>query len=232
MDRKNFIRTTGISLTALLTRDSLFVNKPGGSPVNFPDEVTAIVNNQLINLKSNGKESWQYKQLQVGLHHHGENIVIDLQAPQVSLSAVTLYWNRKGHSFSSILNDEWERTYGDASWHKPAETEILPWYFMEYNGSATSGFGVKTGAASFCSWRINNNQLSLTMDTRNGGSGVQLGERKLHVAELVTIKNHPGESPFQALRRFTKIMCDKARMPKEPVYGINDWYFTYRRFNL
>lgn len=24
-----------------------------------------------------------------------------------------------------------------------------------------------------------------------------------------------------------KLMCDKSRLPKEPVYGINDWYFSY-----
>ncbi|MGN6541572.1 MAG: hypothetical protein ACTHKY_12265, partial [Ginsengibacter sp.] len=31
----------------------------------------------------------------------------------------------------------------------------------------------------------------------------------------------------KTLRRFTKKMCDKPRMPAKPVYGINDWYFTY-----
>src|SRR5690606_31212208 len=32
---------------------------------------------------------------------------------------------------------------------------------------------------------------------------------------------------FQTARRFMKLMCDKPRMPKQPVYGINDWYFSY-----
>ena len=125
------------------------------------------------------------------------------------------------------MNDEWERTYGDASWHKLSPSEILPWYFMEFNGNKTNGFGVKTGASSFCSWHLDQDKMSMTMDTHNGGNGVLLRDRKLTAAEIVTIKSLPGERPFKTLRRFTKVMCDKPRMPAKPVYGINDWYFTY-----
>lgn len=59
------------------------------------------------------------------------------------------------------------------------------------------------------------------MDTRSGGNGVQLGDRKLRAAEMITTKSHLGESPFNTTRRFTKMMCDKARMAAQPVYGIN-----------
>ncbi len=34
-------------------------------------------------------------------------------------------------------------------------------------------------------------------------------------------------SSFETTRRFMKMMCDKAHLAKQPVYGINDWYFTY-----
>jgi alpha-galactosidase len=98
---------------------------------------------------------------------------------------------------------------------------------MEYNGKSTNGFGVKTGCNTFCFWQISDKKLSLTLDTLSGGNGVELGDRTLNAAEIVTFKGNDSESPFESARRFTKMMCDKPRMPKQPVYGINDWYFSY-----
>ena len=229
MNRKNFIQTTGISLASILISDSLlaFYDQPGSQLLNFPDEVTAIVNNQLVKLTGKGKQVWTYRDLVVNLKNTGKSIVIEIQSPQSALSAVTLYWNKPSATAAAILNDHWERTYGDVSWHPAVASEILPWYFMEYNNKNTNGFGVKTGTKSFCFWQIGNSKLSLTLDTRSGGNGVQLGNRKLSAAEIVTIKSNAGESPFQTTRRFAKLMCDKARMPLQPVYGINDWYFSY-----
>jgi alpha-galactosidase len=227
MNRKNFIRTTGISLAALLTADNLFAGDPNKPLINFPGEATATLNNQFVKLVSKGKQVWSYKDLRVELKKKDDNIVVEIQSPESEISEVTLHWKRTGNSFSNVMNDAWERTYGDASWHKPSASEILPWYFLEFNGNKTNGFGVKTGASSFCSWQINQEALSLTMDTRNGGNGVFLGDRKLIAAEIITIKSLPTESSFKTLQRFTKKMCDKPRMPAKPVYGINDWYFTY-----
>ncbi len=229
MNRKNFIQTTGISLASILISNSLlaFDEQPGGQLLNFPDEVTAIVNNQLVKLTGKGKQVWIYRDLIVNLKNTGKSIVIEIQSPQSALSAVTLYWNKPSATAAAILNDHWERTYGDVSWHPAEASEILPWYFMEYNNKNTNGFGVKTGTKSFCFWQIGNSKLSLTLDTRSGGNGVQLGNKKLSAAEIVTIKSNAGESPFQTTRRFAKLMCDKARMPLQPVYGINDWYFSY-----
>jgi alpha-galactosidase len=78
-----------------------------------------------------------------------------------------------------------------------------------------------------CYWSVQDGSLKLTLDTRAGGNGVQLGDRKLLAAEILVTQSSEGETPFQTLRRFVGMMCDKARMPAQPVYGINDWYFTY-----
>ncbi|MEP6750509.1 MAG: hypothetical protein ABJB86_22420 [Bacteroidota bacterium] len=227
MKRRNFIQTTGISLAALLTSDYLFAGATDAMLINFPDEVTAIADNQLVRLTGQGKQIWTYKDLQVELIKKVTGITIEIQSSVSGLSEVTLHWRRTNQQSSLILNDHWERTYGDISWHAAQPAEILPWYFMEYNTRATNGFGVQTGAASFCSWKIDSNQLQLSMDTRNGGAGVHLAGRKLKAAEIVTIKSNAGESAFQTTRRFMSKMCAKVRMPEQPVYGINDWYFTY-----
>ncbi|MEO5593436.1 MAG: hypothetical protein ABIR15_01200 [Chitinophagaceae bacterium] len=226
MNRRHFIQTTGISLGAFLLTDTLFAGHYSRSLLNFPDYVTAVVNNELVQLAGTGKQRWIHKTLVIDLKKINENIVIEIEAPQCSLSTVTLHW-KKISPPAAVMNDHWERTYGDASWHTASATEILPWYFMEHTGKNTNGFGVKTGAAAFCSWQLNATELSLSIDTRSGGEGVRLGDRKLEAAEIVTIKSTQNESAFATTRRFTKMMCSSARMPKQPVYGINDWYFTY-----
>jgi alpha-galactosidase len=229
MNRRNFIQTSGLSLATLLISDSIFAlpGLPGGQLINFPNDVSAIVNGQTLKLIGKGKQVWTYQGVVVTLKSVNNSIAVMIQAPGVKLSSVSLHWKTPVKNSSKILNDQWERTYGDASWHSPNSTEILPWYFLEKNGNDTTGFGVKTGTNSFCAWQISNERLSLVMDTRSGGNGVQLGDRKLQAAEIVTIKNDTGESSFKTAKRFMKMMCAKARMPKQPVYGINDWYFSY-----
>ncbi|MEX2116436.1 MAG: hypothetical protein WEB37_06090 [Bacteroidota bacterium] len=194
--------------------------------INFPDEVRAVMAGKSVRLMKN-RESWEFNDLTVALHARNETIAVEIQALGSSLASVTLFWKQSRNNAALILNDHWERTCGDVSWHRNSETEHLPWYFMMHDGVQTTGTGVKTGACAFCSWQIGNEWLSLTMDTRSGGEGVQLGGRRLLAAEIVTIAGDPDESPFQTGRRFMKTMCDRARMPAMPVYGINDWYFAY-----
>ena len=226
MNRTYFIRAAGVSLASLLMRDVLFADRLKGLLMNLPDEVTAILGDQLVTLTGKG-ESWTCKDLTVDLLVQGQSIAVEIESPRSSLTSVTLHWKQKGRDDSRVLNDHWERTYGDVSWHVPSESELLPWYFMEYDGHSTFGVGVKTGAASFCFWQVGKEQMSLTMDTRSGGNAVELAGRKLRAAEIVTTKSDSGESPFQTARRFMRMMCDRVRMPAHPVYGINDWYFTY-----
>ncbi len=229
MNRRQFIRTSGFSVASFLMSDSLFAlsNSEKGQLMRMPDEVTAILNDQAVTLRPHGDSLWTTRGLVVTLREQKNSLSVEIEAPAVRLSEVTLRWKTESKASLSILNDHWERTYGDVSWHTQQASEILPWYFMEYSGGSTNGFGVKTGTRAFCFWEIHEGILSLTLDTRSGGNGVQLGSRKLLAAEIVTAKSSPGETPFQTARLFMGTMCDKARMPAQPVYGINDWYFTY-----
>lgn len=227
MNRRSFIRTTGASIAAALTSSPLLaITSKNGESLKIPDAVSAIANGRSISLKSGDGKGWIGGDVGVVLGSNGENTSVAIQST-VPLSEVSLSWKIASKTGAKILNDHWERTYGDISWHGSTANEILPWYFLEHNHGRTNGFGVKTGANTFCYWRIVGDQLSLTLDTRSGTQGVVLGDRILQAAEIVTLRGREGESPFQAGRRFTKLMCDKARMPKAPVYGINDWYFSY-----
>jgi alpha-galactosidase len=227
MNRRLFIRATGFSVASLLMKDTLIGNMENAWDVSAPDEVTAVLDDRSAVLSGKDGFLWTYNDLKVTLQPKAGGLLVSIECPTSSLSSVTLTWRKTRKISSQIMNDHWERTYGDVSWHEPAESEILPWYFMEYDGVVTRGCGVKTGAGAFCSWQSGKDRLSLTFDTRSGGDGARLIGRTLHAGMIVTIEGAPGESPFETTRRFVKLMCDKPRMPKVPVYGINDWYFTY-----
>lgn len=229
LQRRHFIKTTGVSFAALLLHkpfEALAGSESTPADLAYPDSVSALLNGETIPLKGRGGK-WSYNNLAVKLQNKHGVMSVEMEAPGAALSEVRLHWNTGAKISSLVLNDHWERTYGDVSWHKPKEEEMFPWYFMEYNGTGTSGFGVKTGSAAFCGWVLSAGKMSLVLDARNGAAGVNLGNRKLKAAEIVTIKSNGGETPFATTRRFAKLMCDKARLPKAPVYGINDWYFSY-----
>lgn len=194
--------------------------------MNLPNSLTAVLDGQRVVL-SGQKHSWSHRDLMIELVQQESGLWVEIQCQHSGLESVTLHWRQKTAEDLRVLNDHWERTCGDVSWHAPSESEQLPWYFMTYDGKRATGVGVRTGPAAFCFWRIGTDELSLTLDARSGGGPVRLGSRKLRAAEIVTLMGEPGESPFQTGRRFMKAMCPKARMPVEPVYGINDWYFAY-----
>lgn len=150
-----------------------------------------------------------------------------LSSPKEKIKKVIACWNTPRNTSSKYLGDHWERGYGDLEWKKADFSRIMPWYFLEFDGKATNGVGVMTGCNTFCSWRVSPERTELAMDTRNGSHGVELGNRKLDMATVVLYKGAAGQSPFESGRSFCKIMCPNPRLPKEPVYGINDWYFAY-----
>ena len=228
MNRRRFVRAAALSVTALLAKAPPHARSQSRQvhPMNQPDEVTALLNDQTARLHSNDGFRWTHRELIVDVQQRDSGFAVEVEAPGGRLSEVSLRW-KTYETPPLILNDHWERTYGDASWHSPQEGEILPWYFMGYRSGSASGFGVKTGAKSMCSWKVERGTLILTLDTRSGGEGVRLGERRLLAAEIVATNSLPDESPFQTLRRFVGMMCQRPRMPAQPAYGINDWYFTY-----
>src|SRR5690349_8694121 len=79
---------------------------------------------------------------------------------------------------------------------------IMPWYFALGVAGATHAYGVRTGCAAFCSWRVDPHGISLWADVRSGSAAVTLGERTLDVCDVVCRAGRPGESSFAALRAF------------------------------
>ena len=142
---------------------------------------------------------------------------------------VLLRWNSPIASGVQVLGDAWERGYGDLEWHGVSAERVLPWYALvhEPKTNTSQGFGVQTGAASFASWRVDASGITLVLDIRNGGAGVRLSDRVLDAAKIIALESEPGESVFAFSTRFCRALCPVPRLPRQPVYGGNDWYFRY-----
>jgi len=150
-----------------------------------------------------------------------------IESPKMRLSRVFIRWRHAFLSGSRFLGDAWERSYGDLEWRGPAAHRQMPWYFLVTDGVQLAGYGVETGCASLACWSADAEGVTLELDVRCGGMGVQLGARVLVAAILVQRLPVAEEMPFLAARRFCRALCREPRLPKEPIIGHNDWYWLY-----
>jgi alpha-galactosidase len=159
---------------------------------------------------------------------------LSVESPALPVQRIQLRWKVRFPADVLVLGDAWERSYGDLAWQPLQAERALPWYAMLYSKEQTVGMGVKTGAASFAFWQVDPSGISLWLDVRNGSNGVQLGNRKLEMATIVTHIGASGESAFTATQRLCRAMAEGANVPGkrgtmslDVIYGSNDWYYAY-----
>ncbi len=144
---------------------------------------------------------------------------------------IELYWGAVGDDDTLVLGDAWERSYGNLELKKRDENDrYMPWYFIATDKQKSFCLGVKTGANSFVSFRCDNNGIKALVDCRNGGNGVHLNGRKLKLATFITAK-YDSADIIENLKDFCRKMCDDPILPKERVYGGNNWYYAYGKSN-
>lgn len=192
-----------------------------------PNAITVITETGTHDLVSDDAEHWRGGGVTVTASARRDGSAIELSAPGLAVKRLELHWKAQLAPDWKYMGDAWERGYGDLEW-KPLDPErIMPWYFLASNGRLTHGYGVKTGASALCHWTADTGGITLIADVRCGGAGVQLGQRKLPVATVLSRRGTAGESAFAAAQAFCKLMSPKPRLPKRPVYGFNDWYCSY-----
>ena len=180
-------------------------------------------------LKSIRAGRWVDGDLAVTLTEIRGAVRVQLASPSAAVRRVRLRWNGLQDDVRLILGDAWERGYGDLEWRGFVPDRVMPWYFATTDGRITNCYGVRTGASALCFWHADPQGISLWLDVRSGGAGVELGSRDLTACEIVTRQGRAGESSFAAIRAFCRDMCPTARLPAQPVYGSNDWYWAYGR---
>jgi alpha-galactosidase len=191
-----------------------------------PDLVTAQTDTGDFRLVLSG-DRWTNNGVVITTADRQGALRVQLSAPTVAVKRLHLRWRGQLDQTRLILGDAWERGYGDLEWRGWVPDRVMPWYVATHDGSLTHAYGVRTGARAFCFWQIDPQGISLWADVRSGGVGVQLGERVLDVCDLVCRAGRAGESAFAAVHAFCRDMCPNPRLPAQPVYGSNDWYWAY-----
>jgi alpha-galactosidase len=197
------------------------------SPV--PDLITAFTEAGSYPLRRDRQE-WTAEDVRVSLRaEQAGETAVRVYAERSALLRLHLRWHVKTAGAPEAwryLGDQWERSYGDLGWRSLDPERILPWYFLASDNHTSFGYGVKTGAAAFCFWQMDEAGVSLWMDVRNGGRGVLLKGRELEAATIVS-ERYADRSAFVAARLFCKRMCESPRLPAQPAYGGNNWYYAY-----
>lgn len=227
MDRRNFIQFSGVSLAGLLFSSWTNTGMQANDLLSLPVKLFVKLDTGVHELRPSGNLHWAYRDVVVRLKQEDGVLSAFVQSPTALLHQISFQWNYAEKKGATLCGDHWERTYGDVFFQRPDYNKKLPWYFVQNDGKLTTCFGVKTGCNSMCYWQVGEGKMSLVMDTRSGGTGVALGQRTLHLADVVATQGRGNENAFATAHRFCGMMCDQPLLPKKPVYGINDWYITY-----
>lgn len=140
---------------------------------------------------------------------------------------IELEWQFKSDPNLFVLGDAWERSYGELEFRKLSNNNrYMPWYFIATDKSKCYCFGVKTQPNAFISFTYTVSGIKAVVDCRNGGCGVELNGRKIHLATFV-YKKYESDNVYECLSDYCKIICDKPLLPKERIYGGNNWYYAY-----
>ena len=150
-----------------------------------------------------------------------------IQAQNDKPKFVELFWEFASPDDIYVLGDAWERSYGDLEFRNIKYNDrYMPWYFIATDKNKSFCFGVKTQPNSFVSFRYDSKGITALVDCRNGGSGVHLNGRKLCLATFVKAEYDNAEIQ-DCLVDYCKKICISTILPKEKIYGANNWYYAY-----
>lgn len=202
---------------------------PFHSLLRPPASASVVSVGSIMSLEHTGDQRWVFRGGEVTIDQAADqpSWSVAVHAPGVPLSAIRLRWRQPVDPGTRFLGDHWERSYGDLEWRGIVPERVMPWYFISSDGSSTYACGVKTAPAALCYWQADAQGVSLTLDVRCGGQDVVLGDRILTAAVIVEYMSDERESPFEAARKFTRLLCDDPLLTPEPVYGANDYYYAY-----
>ena len=199
--------------------------EPMQNVVRPPDAVTAVLDGGETPLRAQDKGRWTHEDIVVETIVVGDRLTVRLVAPKSGVKRIGLQWKATLDPSAKLVCDAWERGYGDLEWKTLDPNRVMPWYFLYHQNQRTGAVGVMTGPGAMCFWKVSGNLLELHADVRSGGDGVMLGERTLNVCTVVQRHGRADQSAFSVLREFCRQMCPKPRLPAQPVYGFNNWYY-------
>jgi alpha-galactosidase len=235
--RRTFLLGLGAAAAATAAHASPGYGRPapaGSLPdvLRVPDRVAIFEEGQSSEtLLTRSGSHWQGRGVEVSTEQRqgqaDSEVAVFLSAPKTRVTRIRLRWHGAFPAGWRYLGDHWERSYGDLEFRGLAGDRLMPWYFLASNGASSQACGVKTGAAAFCYWQADAAGITLWLDVSNGGSGVDLNDRRLLAATVVARSEQPGQTAFDSAKAFCAVMCEKPLLPAKPVYGSNNWYYKY-----
>jgi alpha-galactosidase len=180
----------------------------------------------MIPLRQRG-EQWVDRQVVVESRLEKAALLLTLTAPSTPIAAVHVRWQANVTQDLQVLGDAWERSYGDLGWRNVIPERVMPWYFTTYDGVTCNGYGVRTDARALCFWQLDAQGVSLWLNVTNGGDGVELDERQLTMATIVSHRGTDGVSAIDGVAALCRAMCGRKSRPTTPIYGANDWGYSY-----
>ena len=119
-------------------------------------------------------------------------VKVFLTAKTANPRTVTLRWKNPLARPVQVLGDAWERGYGTFGWNSLCAEKWMPWYCVlaeehpEGQPTTVTGYGVMTRPNAMASWSCDTDGVTLCLDVRCGGVGVELHGRTLLAAEIIS----------------------------------------------
>ena len=172
-------------------------------------------------------DDYNLDDINVKLNQDNEHLAIFLTAQTSKVKWIKLRWNNLSWDKNvRFLGDAWERGYGDMEWKGMDPNRFMPWYFCAKSEAKSVCYGVKVRPSAMCFWQVDSLGMTLFLDVRCGGSGVNLKGRVIKLADVIACEMRDCSS-FEAMQEFCGQMCEDPILPKYPVYGSNNWYYAY-----
>ena len=194
--------------------------------VNKPDFIELTTETKTVTAKWEN-DDYNLDDINVKLNQDNEHLAIFLTAQTSKVKWIKLRWNNLSWDKNvRFLGDAWERGYGDMEWKGMNPNRFMPWYFCAKSETKSICYGVKVRPSAMCFWQVDSLGMTLFLDVRCGGSGVNLKGRVIKLADVIACEMRDCTS-FEAMQEFCGQMCEDPILPKYPVYGSNNWYYAY-----
>lgn len=194
--------------------------------INRPDFIELTTETKTVTSKWKN-DDYNLDDINVKLNQDNEHLAIFLTAQTSKVKWIKLRWNNLSWDKNvRFLGDAWERGYGDMEWKGMNPNRFMPWYFCAKSEAKSVCYGVKVRPSAMCFWQVDSLGMTLFLDVRCGGNGVNLKGRVIKLADVIACEMRDCTS-FEAMQEFCGQMCEDPILPKYPVYGSNNWYYAY-----
>lgn len=165
------------------------------------------------------------------IYSHSENTAkTSLFATKSLISHVYLAFAIPHSKDVRVFGDSFERGYGDLMYREVKDSIRMFWYMFlkDDKENLLKCLGVRVQSNVVVSFKVDNLEILVDINTQSGGTGVNLDGRTLEITPL-EYREYNLENIFESSREFLKVLMGdvEIRTMEQPAYGFNNWYYAY-----